>query len=282
MAVPVLQAPVREVTDDEVAHYRERGWVRLPRLVAPDFVCDLRERALIRLRERHGAFRNSFVDQAFGQDRDIARHDEAFAALALSPAIGRNVTRLLVGVGAVRLQVTNLLIKEPSHDETVFHQDFPWMPMDRSAMLTVWLALSDVPADMGSLRFYDRSHLYGTLGRSFVREGDDQPAQHPWLADLELSPPLDLVTGDATVHSSLVVHGAPANRRDRPRLSFTATYFDASALYTGAPYGQTDGLGLEVNSPFDHPMFPRVRGGSDEGAGAGESSVRGGSEMPGD
>ncbi len=266
MAVPVLQAPVRDVTDEEIAHFREHGWARLPRLVGPDFVCDLRERALIRFRERQSPFRNSFVDQAFGQDRDIARHDEAFAALATSPAIGRNATRLLVGVESVRLQVTNLLIKEPSHDETVFHQDFPWMPMDRSAMLTIWLALADVPADMGALRFYNGSHLHGTLGRSFVREGDDAPAQHPWLKDLELSPPLDLATGDATVHSSLVVHGAPANRRDRPRLSFTATYFDATALYTGAPYGQTDDLGLEVNRPFDHPLFPRVWGDAEGGA----------------
>lgn len=269
MAVPELKAPVREVTDEEVAHYREHGWAKLPRLVAPDFVCDLRERALIRLRAKHEAFRNSFVDQAFGQDRDIARHDEAFAALALSPAIGRNAVRLLVGVERARLQVTNLLVKEPSHDETVFHQDFPWMPMDRSAMLTFWLALDDVPADMGALRFYDRSHLYGTLGRSFVRDGDDQPAQHPWLTGLALSPPLDLATGDATVHSSLVVHGAPANRRDKPRLSFTATYFDADALYTGAVYGQTDELGLKVNEPFEHPMFPLVWGGSGQGAGAG-------------
>ncbi|MFC5746519.1 phytanoyl-CoA dioxygenase family protein [Actinomadura rugatobispora] len=262
MGVPVLQAPVREVTGAEVAAFRERGWARLPGLVDPGFVAGLRERALERLAARRGAFRNGFVDRAFGQDRDIARHDEAFGALATAPALARNVTRLLVGVDAVRLQVTNLLIKEPAgadgHGATVFHQDFPWMPMDRSAMLTVWLALDEVPADMGALRFYERSHLYGPLGRSFVREGDDALGQHPWLADLELSAPFDMAAGDATVHSSLVIHGAPANGRDRPRLSFTATYFDAAALYTGAPYGQTDGLGLTVNEPFDHPLFPVV------------------------
>jgi hypothetical protein len=266
MVLPVVHAPVREVTDDEVACFRENGWATMPGLVDPSFVADLRERALVRLRDRQGRFRNSFVDQAFGQDRDIAAHDEAFAALSLSPELGRNVVRLLVGVDQVRLQVTNLLIKDPAgshaegdgHGATVFHQDFPWMPMDRSAMLTVWLALDDVPADMGSLRFYSRSHLHGTLGRSFVREGDDALSQQPWLRGLEKSPPLDLKAGDATVHSSLVVHGAPANQRDRPRLSFTATYFDAGALYTGSAYGQTDDLGLAVNEPFDHPIFPVV------------------------
>ncbi|WP_194293608.1 phytanoyl-CoA dioxygenase family protein [Actinomadura macrotermitis] len=262
MGISIPQAPVRAVTEDEIAAFRARGWARLPGLVGADFVADLRERALERLGEQRERFRNGLVDQAFGQDRDIARHDEAFAALALSPRLAHNVTRLLVGVGAVRLQVTNLLVKEPAdgnrHGETVFHQDFPWMPMDRASMLTVWLALDDVPADMGALRFYDRSHRYGPLGRSFVREDDDALTRHPWLETLALSEPSDLAAGDATVHHSLVVHGAPANRRDRPRLSFTATYFDAETLYTGAPYGQTDGLGLTVNEPFDHPCFPLV------------------------
>ncbi|GAA3144284.1 phytanoyl-CoA dioxygenase family protein [Nonomuraea salmonea] len=131
--------------------------------------------------------------------------------------MGRNAVRLLHGVRAVRVQVTNLLVKEAGeHGATEFHQDFPWMPMDRSAMLTVWLALADVPAGMGALRFYAGSHRHGLLGRSFTRPDDDQLTQHPWLKELELSPPLDLEAGDATVHHALTVHGAPANRHDRP------------------------------------------------------------------
>jgi ectoine hydroxylase-related dioxygenase (phytanoyl-CoA dioxygenase family) len=254
-----MAAPVRDVTEDEARSFHEDGWVRLPGLVARDLVERLRRRALDRLAARRRTRGTGFVDRAFGQDRDIAEHDEEFGALATAPALARGALRLLTGVDRVRLQVTNLLVKEPGeHGETVFHQDFPWMPMDTSAMLTVWLALADVPAEMGSLRFFTGSHRYGLLGRSFVREGDDALTRHPWLRDLQLSPPLDLSAGDATVHSALTVHGAQRNRRDTPRLSFTATYFDAAALYTGAPYGQTDGLGLEVNRPFDHPRFPLV------------------------
>lgn len=254
-----MEIPVRQATDDEVAFFGEHGWVRLDRLVAPDTVGELRERARERLRSRSRAG-NTPVDRAFGQSRDVAAEDELFGALSTSPAMGRNAVRLLGGVRAVRVQVTNLLVKEPGeHGATEFHQDFPWMPMDRSAMLTVWLALADVPADMGSLRFYSGSHRCGLLGRSFTRAGDDQLSQHPWIAQLELSPPLDLEAGDATVHHALTVHGAPANRRDAARLSFTVTYFDADALYTGLPYRQTDGLGLEVNRPFEHERFPCLR-----------------------
>ncbi|SEG85710.1 Phytanoyl-CoA dioxygenase (PhyH) [Nonomuraea solani] len=254
-----MEIPVRLVTDDEAEFFGEHGWVRLGRLVEPEVAEALRERAAGFLAERSTRHQN-LVDQAFGQSRDVGRSDELFGALTMSPTMGRNAVALLRGVRAVRVQVTNLLVKEAGeHGATEFHQDFPWMPMDRSAMLTVWLALADVPADMGSLRFYDGSHRHGLLGRSFTKPGDDQLSQHPWLKELELSPPLDLRAGDATVHHALTVHGAPANRRDSPRLSFTVTYFDADALYTGLPYKQTDGLGLEVNRPFEHERFPCLR-----------------------
>jgi len=254
-----MEIPVRRATDDEVSFFDRHGWVRLSRLIDPGTAAGLRERATVRLRNRDRTHA-TLVDRAFGQSRDVARTDELFGALTLSPVMGANATRMLRGVRAVRVQVTNLLVKEPGeHGATEFHQDFPWMPMDRSAMLTVWLALVDVPADMGSLRFYSGSHRCGLLGRSFTRAGDDQLSAHPWLTELEPSPPLDLSAGDATVHHALTVHGAPANRRDRTRLSFTVTYFDADALYTGTPYRQTDGLGLAVNRPFEHPEFPCPR-----------------------
>lgn len=254
-----MDIPVRQATDDEAVFFDEHGWVRLAGLVDPGTVAELRERAAGQLEARERT-RKTLVDQAFGQSRDIAAEDEMFGALTMSPAMGRNAVRLLRGVRGVRVQVTNLLVKEPGeHGATEFHQDFPWMPMDRSAMLTVWLALVDVPADMGSLRFFEGSHRHGLLGRSFTRAGDDQLSQHPWLKELALSPPLDLRAGDATVHHALTVHGAPANHRDSPRLSFTVTYFDADALYTGLPYQQTDGLGLDVNRPFEHERFPCLK-----------------------
>lgn len=251
---------VRAVTDDEVGFYREHGWVRLPRLIDPRHAATLRERAEP-LIEPVGGPPSSDVDRAFGQRRYLAEKDAAFGAVAFGAEMGSNASRLLVGDKRIRVQIDNLLVKEPAgggHGETRFHQDFPWMPMDRSSMLTVWIALVDIPAAMGSMRFYDGSHRYGTLGRTFVRDGDDAPNQQPWLAELGTSPPLDLAPGDATVHDCLMIHGAPANRTDAVRVSYAITYFDADALYTGTPYAQTDELGLTVNEPFDHPRFPLV------------------------
>jgi hypothetical protein len=252
--------PVRKLTDKEVRFYREHGWVHIPALVDPRFIGTLAAKAA-ELCRRTGTVYVAAVAEAFGQNRGLAGVDPGFAAAAYSPTMAGNASRLLPGAPQVRLQIDNLLVKEApggAHRATVFHQDFPSMPMDCSFMLTVWLALIDIPATMGSLRFYDRSHIYGLLGRSFVRPGDDALTQHPWLAELELSPALDLHAGDATVHSALTIHGAAANEHDRPRLSYAWTYFDAQTKYTGSPFAQTDELDLEVNETFDHPRFPLI------------------------
>ncbi|MFF3569130.1 phytanoyl-CoA dioxygenase family protein [Nocardia jiangxiensis] len=256
---------VRTVSPEETAFFVEHGWVRLPNLVDEREIGQLRERAEARLAARLSdeAESTGFVDQAFGQARDIADVDVRFRRLAHDPTMAANVVTLLGTVEKVRLQITNLLVKQPKgqgrHDgATVFHQDFPWMPMDRSGMLTVWVALAPVAPEMGPLRFYDRSHERGLLGRSFVRPNDDMPTQHPWLADLPITEGAAMAPGDATVHHCLTVHGAGENTGDAVRLSFAATYFDAATLYTGAPYGQTDQLDLGVNGPFDHPRFPTM------------------------
>lgn len=262
---PVLH-PVREVTREEASFFQDHGWAHLPALVTSAHVEALRATSLARMAARGGREpAASQVDRAFRQDRDIAEVAQDFRQLAHHPVMGRNAVQLLGTVRAVRLQVTNILVKEPwgrgGHSgPTAFHQDFPWMPMDRSAMLTFWIALAPVSADMGSLRFYDRSHRHGVLGRSFVREGDATPNQQPWLASLPIVEGVDLQPGDATVHHALTVHGAPENKGTSLRLSFAATYFDADALYTGAAYQQTDGLRerLDVNEPFDHPRYPVI------------------------
>jgi hypothetical protein len=257
-------ALVRELTEDEITSFQERGWAHLPGLVGRSAVTDLLAKAELRLALNRNSDTNPVIDHAFGQDRDFAESDESFRALARGGDLGRAACRLL-GAQAVRLQITNLLVKEPEgsgrHDApTVYHQDFPWMPMDRSALLTFWVALAPVSAHMGSLRFRDGSHRRGMLGRSFVRAGDDLPSVHPWLEELDLVGGFDMEPGDATVHHGLTVHGAPKNTGRSTRLSFAATYFDATTLYTGAPYGQTDALepALKVNQPFDHPRFPML------------------------
>ena len=250
---------VREIDEVEVGFYLEHGWCSLPGLVDPEVCTQLR--AILQKGLTYDKFSGA-VDAAFGEIFGLVDESALARELILSPTMGHNVSRLLHGK-PVRLQLSSILVKEPAaapggHGPTAFHQDFPYFPMDRSQMVTIWLALEPVTPAMGPMRFVDRSHEAGVLCRSFLSPNDDAISQHPWLGELEAVGPTALQPGDATAHSCLTVHGAAANLGDRARVAVKAMYFAADTLFTGAPFPQTDGLGLFVNAPFDHPKFPQV------------------------
>jgi hypothetical protein len=254
---------VRDLNAAEAAFFDAHGWLHAPGLIDRAAAAALAAEAGPLLRNSTYKSYAGPVDKAFRLHHRPDRGNALSEAVALSPASGRNGARLLRGGPRIRLWQNSYAAKWPAAGsdmgETPYHQDFPGWAVDRSAMFTVWIALVDVTPDMGSLRFVDGSHRLGSLGRTFVREGDDQFSQHPWLRDLPLSPPLTLQPGDATIHHGLTVHGAAGNSTPHPRLSCQTVYGDAAALYTGARLNpRWDALGLTLHAPFDHPDFPLV------------------------
>jgi hypothetical protein len=253
--------PIRSLTDAEVAFFQEHGWLHAPGLAAPWFVARLAAKAAVLRGAASAPAVAPETVASYARSRRVAGSDQDFAAAVRSPVMADNAARLLPGHPALRLRLDSLIVRDPvasPAEPTVFHQDLAWMPMDRSRMLTVWVALAEVRAADGGLWFVDRSHVYGNLGRTWVRPNDDLRNQHPWLAELELSPALDFAPGDATIHHSLTVHGVDENRGLAPRVSLAWTYFDAGTLYTGAPHEEIDRLNLEPGRPFEHAEFPLV------------------------
>jgi len=171
-----------------------------------------------------------------------------------------NVSRLL-DVSRVRLLADGYLLKMPEsegyHDGTLYHQDFPGNPVDRSSFLTVWIALHDMVAEQGTMRFYNRSHRLGVLGQVFA-DGVDLRTRCPALKENDLSAPLQLRAGDATIHHSLAVHGAPPNRTSKPRWAYNMLYMDAQSRYTMSPGMFPEGVSLAPFALFDHSMFPML------------------------
>jgi len=252
---------IRSLTEAEVAFFREHGWLHVPGLAAPSFIARLAAKvAVLRGAASAPAMAPETV-ASYARSGRVAGSDPDFAAAVRSPVMAENAARLLPGHPALRLRLDSLIVRDPvtsPADPPMFHQDLAWMPMDRSRMLTVWLALAEVRAADGGLWFVDRSHVYGNLGRTWVRPNDDLRNQHAWLAELGLSPALDFAPGDATIHHSLTVHGVDENRGAAPRIALAWTYFDAATLYTGAPHEEIDRLNLEPGRPFEHAEFPLV------------------------
>ena len=273
------QPQARDVTDAEIAVYREQGWARLDDFISPQFAAELlagvtetmgevdaeRERIEMNaLRDHKRGGRP--MDAVYWRDYHfIARDDrrEPFYSFVFGEQLGHNAQRLMGRKVGVRYHQDLVAAKQPRGEAigsgaTLWHQDFPTLPFDRGGSLAFWIALDDVPAERGAMRFLNRSHHAGPLGRNLGKKVD----LLEWYPDLakqyELSNPLDLKAGDATVHNALCVHFAPENTTDQVRWAYIIAYFPADALYTGAQNHNFDSIGLEVNQPLEHANFPVV------------------------
>jgi hypothetical protein len=265
---------IRDVTDDEVAFYRENGWVLIEGFVAPELVSEL----LGRIQERMGAeagqpMRGDYKEagvapalQAAWQNYDYpSEDDEWIREFCLSDGLTRATTRMM-GRDARNL-ADHVMCKMPvtgAGGKTPWHNDIHSFPLDRAGGLTIWIPLVDCPPEKGTMRFLSGSHRERPLGR-YVHNpnGQDMVDANPWLLDrYEISPPLHMRAGDATIHDTMTIHSAPENRTDTPRFVYGSHRFPADALYTATPQRFFDGLGLKPNEPLDHPKFPLLRASS--------------------
>jgi Phytanoyl-CoA dioxygenase (PhyH) len=269
----------REVTDAEADLFRKNGWVFLPQLVDPESCRHI----LAHVMERMGETGEEVSDPTRARrPRGAAARDAAEFAdyyhpagdfgvceqLAYSPRVGRNVQRLMSRDVGVRYHYDLIGCKIPESREggtgaTFWHQDDPSSPFDRDGAVVVWLALTDLTPDTGTMRFLNGSRQEGSLGRlNLNMEGADIFELYPALGSYPISEPLTYAAGDATAHHGLTLHSAPPNTSSRPRWAYIRAYFAADVRYTGAPWFHMDGLGLQVDQLIEHPKFPLVHKGA--------------------
>lgn len=262
----MAEPKVRDISQREVEAFRAHGWVKLDSLISQEIAADLRsiveEQRDVLIVRPFGEERPGGQQFGFFWKRPMADRSATFHALASSPVMASNAARLMMGKRESRLRLEEILVKEPASSTefgrpTDYHQDFPGQGIDRAGGLTIWIALTDMPPEMGVMRFYDGSHKVGPLGRSFIHGNRDLVLEHEWLGQLSLSPPLALSAGDATVHDSLTVHGAPENRTGQPRVAYVLNYVPADAFYVGIPAAVTSGKPLKPPPPVLGPRPAR-------------------------
>ncbi len=141
------------------------------------------------------------------------------------PAIGRLAAEV---TGAERVQVwwVQGLIKPPTDGGAAttvgWHQDRSyWGAWESgSELLTAWVALDDVTAESGPVRYVIGSHGWGTVCASnFFRQDRDAQSE-------EIAPPGGLAwdecpavlpAGAVALHERRTLHGSGPNTSDRPR-----------------------------------------------------------------
>lgn len=165
----------------------------------------------------------------FLQYFNLHRHSALLRRAALSPRLALWAARLL-GVSQVRLYQDALFMKYPRHGPTRWHSDLALAPFDTNAFVTVWLALTPVPAKGGAgLRFAQGSHrdytlqYHSDLAESYTQ--DDLSSRYLIAEGTDLEP------GDATWHHGWTLHAAsPLDRSARsPRVAWAISFVASDA-----------------------------------------------------
>lgn len=218
-------------TADEVAFFRENGFLAVERLTSDEEIAWLREIFEFIFDPANAEARGAPVDRsgAHGAGPEGRLGQAFFPELRypqiLASSFNRNARRYaaaLLGVDEGRLSCWGHMIRKPPGGRAVaWHQDHAyWQPELDYHALGVWLPLHDVNVAMGAMQFIPGSHRRGLL----AHRQEEDPAQNlltvadPVDADAAVACPLKV--GGATFHHFETLHYTAPNMSDRPRLAF--------------------------------------------------------------
>jgi len=155
----------------------------------------------------------------------------AVMALVSHPALGE-AAAAVTGAEMVQVWWVQLLYKPPSRPNQAnsatnvgWHQDRQYWQIweEGSELFTAWVALSDVTADSGPMKFVRGSHRWGLTGQGDFFEQDYEaqrgeieiPAGQRWEEVTAILPP-----GGVSFHHNLTYHASGPNLSAGPRRSF--------------------------------------------------------------
>ena len=227
----------RGATPDEIRCFRERGHACVRGLATDEEVaafapaiCDAADR--LAWNRDIPLERQRTYDRAFHQAIGLCWHDEVIRRFVFAARFARVAAELL-GVDGVRLYHDQALVKRAGGGPTPWHQDAYYWPIDGGAAITMWMALVDIPAEVGSMVFADGTNQRGDLrGPAISDDSEDHFADLVAGEALPTSTHGAMAMGDATFHAGWTLHSAGPNPSDRDRPAMTVIYVADGATVT--------------------------------------------------
>ena len=214
--------PVRDphLLPNELAFYREHGYLTLPGLLDAAAVAALRADVM------------AVMDvMGLGQSK-LRQTNQYLRGSHLDRFVNSPTARALAGVmmaGEARMYLPFTAVKSAAGgDRFEYHQDNQYTRLDGPAV-NIWFALDDMTPENGCLYIVPGSHRFGTLESLPSRDGDG----HRAIDVAEDQPlPIRLRAGDAVAFHRLAVHGSGRNTTERHRVAYALQYFrtDTRAL----------------------------------------------------
>jgi len=229
-----LECAMVRLSEHEISHYRDEGWV-VPRFRLPAArVAAMVEALETLLRQNPGVRPEKLVSAHIeGDNGEGVRGSRAFLDLARDAQIVDLVSGVL-GEDVV-LWGCHVFCKPALEGyETPWHQDGHYWPIRPLANCTVWVALEPSTVENGCLRVIPRSHAPRKLHEHLHEDRTDLTLNQRMAAgafdeaeavDVELEP------GQMSLHDVYMIHGAKPNTSGRRRTGVALRYMPSTSVF---------------------------------------------------
>jgi ectoine hydroxylase-related dioxygenase (phytanoyl-CoA dioxygenase family) len=228
-ATPDIDTPY-ELTDQQIARFRQDGFIKLKNVLSPEALAYFGEEITAKVRdlnrEETPLEERGTYGKAFLQVMNIWRHSVVVEAFVRSRRLARIATELL-GTKGVRMYHDQALYKEAGGGYTPWHVDQYYWPLSNQNTVTAWIPLDAVPRENGPLEFSKGSQKI-LFGREFAISDESEAEIEKNLRRSNLpviSEPFGL--GEVSFHYGYTFHRAGPNTSAQPRRVMTIIYMDS-------------------------------------------------------
>lgn len=171
----------------------------------------------ISFQRTYGVWQQSQAVRDIGFDNDLA-------ALASD----------MLGCDALRVIADDVFEKRPGDRVSTWHYDKKFVPIDNDRFISIWIPLTDVTLEMGTMAYVRGSHRQRFLERMAPFGGEIRA--HMWYAtQIALrNGHIDRIAanrGDVLFHHGNTMHMAGANRSTKRRTAYGVHFADARSRF---------------------------------------------------
>lgn len=241
----------RTLTDAQIAHFRQEGWL------APLRAIDTTEAAT-------GAERIAAYEAKVGEDANRSLKIKGHLAMPWVVELARN-PRILDAVedliGPDILLFGASIFAKPGNDRAYvsWHQDSAYFGLDPHDEITAWVAFTPSTAANGALQVLPRTHTGPDLRHIETYAPDNMLArgQSLEIADDSTAVTMALQPGEFSLHHERTAHGSKTNKTAERRIGFAFFYIPTHVRSTIGRRTATLVRGVDRFGHWDADPLPR-------------------------
>jgi hypothetical protein len=239
------------LTDAQIAHFKQEGWLAPFQAIAPDEAAACAERV-------------AAYEAKIGEDANRSLKIKGHLAMPWIVELGRNPSILdavedLIGPDILLFGAS--IFAKPGNDRAYvsWHQDSAYFGLDPHEEITAWVAFTPSTAVNGALQVLPRSHIGPDLRHVETYAPDNMLArgQSLQIADESTAVTMELRPGEFSLHHERTAHGSKTNKTAARRIGFAFFYIPTRVRSTIGRRTATLVRGIDRFGHWDPDPLPR-------------------------